>query len=107
MSIIANFGLNTTIFKVYHAGIIKFIELVELRRIMKQVLISKGNVFVDEVPTPIVTDDTILVKTGFSLISTGTEISGITKSGGSVIKKTMKQPDKVKFFLIKKRTKVL
>jgi len=62
--IIVNFGLNTTIFKVYHTGIIKFIKLIELRRIMKQVLISKGNVFVDEVPTLIVTDDTILVKTG-------------------------------------------
>jgi len=63
---------------------------------MKQVLISKGKVFVDEVPTPIVTDDAILVKVGFSVISPGTEISGITKSGGSVIRKAIKQPDKVK-----------
>ncbi|MFX0132866.1 MAG: bi-domain-containing oxidoreductase [Candidatus Hodarchaeota archaeon] len=63
---------------------------------MKQVLISKGAVFVDDVPAPMVTDNCILVKTRYSLISTGTEISGIESTGGSIIQKAINRPEKVK-----------
>ena len=63
---------------------------------MKQVLLKKGEVIVEEVPTPIVKDNNILVQVAYSCISTGTEISGVTSSGQSLLQKALKEPEKVK-----------
>ena len=63
---------------------------------MKQVLLKKGEVTVEEVPTPIVKDNGILVQVAYSCISTGTEISGVTSSGQSLLRKALKEPEKVR-----------
>ena len=44
---------------------------------LKQVLVRRGSPIVVDVPAPQVTDNSILVEVQFSLISTGTEISGL------------------------------
>jgi len=63
---------------------------------MKQVLIKKGKVVVEEVPAPIVKDNSLLVQVVYSCISTGTEISGVTSSGQSLLQRALKEPNKVK-----------
>ena len=63
---------------------------------MKQVLLKKGDVTVEEVPAPIIKSNNILVQVAYSCISTGTEISGVTSSGQSLLQKALKDPHKVK-----------
>lgn len=63
---------------------------------MKQVLLKKGKVTVEEVPTPVVKDNNILVQAVYSSISTGTEISAVTSSRQSLLQKALKEPDKLK-----------
>ena len=63
---------------------------------MKQVLIRKGEVEVEEVPAPLGSEGSVLVEVRYSLISVGTEISGVAASGGSLLQKALKQPEKVK-----------
>ena len=63
---------------------------------MKQVLLKKGEVTVEEVPVPIMKDSNVLVQVAYSCISTGTEISGVTSSGQSLLQRALKEPDKVK-----------
>jgi predicted dehydrogenase len=63
---------------------------------MKQVLIRKGEVVVEEVPAPLGGEGSVLVEVRYSLISVGTEISGVAASGGSLLQKALKQPEKVK-----------
>ena len=62
---------------------------------MKQVLIKKGKAYSEEVPAPMVNESTILVQVYYSCISTGTEIAGVKSSGESLLKKALKQPEKV------------
>ena len=61
---------------------------------MKQVLIRKGEVMVEEIPAPLGSEDSVLVEVKYSLISVGTEISGLAASGGSLLQKALKQPEK-------------
>lgn len=63
---------------------------------LKQVMIKKGHAIVDNVPSPQVNDDSVLVKVHCSCISIGTEMSGVRGSGEPLWKKAMKKPDKVK-----------
>ena len=63
---------------------------------MKQVLIKQGQAIVSQIPAPVVSDNGVLVKVLYSCISAGTEIIGVTESGESIMKKAMKQPEKVK-----------
>lgn len=63
---------------------------------MKQVLLKKGEVIVEEVPVPIVRDNNVLVQIAYSCISTGTEMSGVTSSGESLLQRALKEPDKVR-----------
>jgi len=63
---------------------------------MKQVLFKKGEVIVEEMPAPTIVDNSVLVQVAYSCISTGTEISGVTSSGESLLQKILKDPDKVK-----------
>jgi len=62
---------------------------------MKQVLIKRGKAYSEEVPAPIVNENTILVQVYYSCISTGTEIAGVKASGESLLKKALIQPEKV------------
>ena len=62
---------------------------------MKQALVKKGLVIGEEVPAPIVSEGSVLIKVVNSCISAGTEMSGIISSGTPLIKRIMKQPEKV------------
>jgi predicted dehydrogenase/threonine dehydrogenase-like Zn-dependent dehydrogenase len=59
---------------------------------MKQVFIRKGKVVVEEVPSPVVSEDEILVEIYCSCISAGTEVANIRASGRPLIKKVMEKP---------------
>ncbi|MBI2637975.1 bi-domain-containing oxidoreductase [Candidatus Peregrinibacteria bacterium] len=63
---------------------------------MKQLLLQKGEIILEEVPPPAISDNEVLVKTRYSLISTGTELSGIAMSNQSLLTRAMKQPHHVK-----------
>ncbi|MEK7547504.1 MAG: bi-domain-containing oxidoreductase, partial [Patescibacteria group bacterium] len=63
---------------------------------MKQILVQKGNIIMEELPAPAISDNEILVKTHYSLISTGTELSGISISKESLLTRALKQPHNVK-----------
>jgi predicted dehydrogenase/threonine dehydrogenase-like Zn-dependent dehydrogenase len=63
---------------------------------MKQVLLSNGNITVEEVPDPQEFNNKVLVKVEFSCISAGTELAGISSSGTSILKRAIAQPEKVK-----------
>jgi len=63
---------------------------------MKQVTISKGQVSIQELPAPKVRKGEVLVKTAFSLISAGTEISGKNASKTPFLEKVLKNPDNIK-----------
>lgn len=62
---------------------------------MKQVLIKKGKAYTEDVPAPTVGENTVLVQVYYSCISVGTEMSGVISSGESLIKKALKQPEKI------------
>lgn len=63
---------------------------------MRQVLIRRGQVTVENVPAPLVEPGHVLVEVAYSLISAGTEIGGLERSGKSLVKRALEQPDKVK-----------
>jgi predicted dehydrogenase/threonine dehydrogenase-like Zn-dependent dehydrogenase len=63
---------------------------------MKQVLLKNGRAIVDEVPTPQVDQDRILVQVDHSCISIGTELSGLKMSGIPLWQRALKQPENVK-----------
>jgi len=60
---------------------------------LKQAILKKGIVTIQEVPKPTVTEGTILIKVVNSCISTGTEISSVEKSGDSIIDRIISQPE--------------
>jgi predicted dehydrogenase/threonine dehydrogenase-like Zn-dependent dehydrogenase len=63
---------------------------------MKQVFIKKGKVLIEDVPVPLVEENSVLVELAFSVISPGTELSGVKKTGESLINKALKNPKKIK-----------
>ena len=63
---------------------------------MKQVLYRRGEVYVQEVPAPMVEPGTVLVRVDHSCISVGTELSGISSSGVPLYKRVLQQPQNVK-----------
>jgi predicted dehydrogenase/threonine dehydrogenase-like Zn-dependent dehydrogenase len=66
---------------------------------MKQVLIRKGTVLLENVPSPLIEAGHVLVEVMYSLISAGTEISAVKTSSQSLLKKAFEQPEKVKKLL--------
>ena len=63
---------------------------------MKQVFIKKGNAIIEEVPAPCIETGRILVRTQFSCISPGTEMSSIVNTSKPVWKRALQNPDEVK-----------
>jgi predicted dehydrogenase/threonine dehydrogenase-like Zn-dependent dehydrogenase len=63
---------------------------------MHQVLIRRGKVVTEDVPSPVVSPDAALIHTAFSCISPGTELSNVRGSGKSLIQKALDQPDKIR-----------
>lgn len=60
---------------------------------MKQILLKKGKVCVEDVPAPICGPNEILVANSASLISAGTESASIKNRSESLIKLAMRRPD--------------
>lgn len=63
---------------------------------MIQAIVKKGKVFGEEVPAPLVSKGSLLLKVVNSCISAGTEISGVQGSGKSIIKRALEQPKHIK-----------
>lgn len=63
---------------------------------MKQVLIQKGQVLVEDVPAPCVEPGTVLVQVDHSCISVGTEMTGVKASGVPLWKRAISEPENVK-----------
>lgn len=63
---------------------------------MKQVIVSEGQVRLVEVPAPLASAGTILVKMHHSCISVGTEMSGVKATGRSLLQRALQQPKHVK-----------
>ncbi len=71
---------------------------------MKQIILKKGQILVENTPTPVCGEGNVLVKNLYSLISAGTEITSINFSKDNIIKKALNYPDKInKGFQILKR----
>ena len=62
---------------------------------MIQALVKKGKVLCEEVPAPVVSKGSVLIKVVNSCISAGTEVSGVTASGKSLVKRAFEQPEKI------------
>jgi predicted dehydrogenase/threonine dehydrogenase-like Zn-dependent dehydrogenase len=62
---------------------------------MIQAIVKKGKVIGEIVPTPYVSDKSVLIKVVNSCISPGTELSGINNSGKPLMKKALEQPEKI------------
>jgi len=63
---------------------------------MKQILVKQGQAILSDIPAPVVSDNSVLVKVSYSCISAGTEMIGVAESDKSIVKKAMEQPEKVK-----------
>ena len=63
---------------------------------MKQVLVSGGQVHLEEVPAPQVEPGTVLIRMDHSCISIGTEMSGVKSTGLPLWKRALRQPQHVK-----------
>jgi len=63
---------------------------------MKQVLVSGGKVYLQDVPAPLVEPGTVLIRMDHSCISIGTEMSGIKSSGVPLWKRAVRQPQNVR-----------
>jgi len=63
---------------------------------MIMAIIKKGKVFGEDVPAPVVSEGSILIKVVNSCISAGTEMMGVHTSGKLLIKRAMEQPDNVR-----------
>jgi predicted dehydrogenase/threonine dehydrogenase-like Zn-dependent dehydrogenase len=63
---------------------------------MIQAIVKKGKVLGEQISAPNVSKGSLLIKVVNSCISAGTEISGVSNSGKSLIKRAMEQPENVK-----------
>lgn len=60
---------------------------------MKQVLLKKGTIYTADIAQPKVESGYVLVKTEYSCISAGTEMSGVTASGTPLVKRILESPE--------------
>ncbi|MBL4574933.1 MAG: bi-domain-containing oxidoreductase [Opitutaceae bacterium] len=63
---------------------------------MKQVLIVRGKVVVEQVPEPQVMPNNVLVQVKYSCISTGTELNSVKAGGVPLWQQAIRQPQNVK-----------
>ena len=66
---------------------------------MKQILVHRGEVIIENVPAPLVEAGYILVEVTYSLLSAGTESNNVRVSGKSLVKRAAEQPDQIKKIL--------
>ena len=67
-----------------------------LRGRVKQVLLKQGGVVVAEVPAPQVEPGSVLVRTAYSCVSVGTEMSGVRASNVPLWKRALERPDQIR-----------
>lgn len=60
---------------------------------MKQVLLKKGIIYTADIAKPKLEEGYVLVKTEYSCISAGTEMSGVTASGTPLVKRVLESPE--------------
>ncbi|WP_169764353.1 bi-domain-containing oxidoreductase [Campylobacter mucosalis] len=63
---------------------------------MLQAIVKKGKVFAEQISAPNVSKGSLLIKVVNSCISAGTETSGVSSSGKSLIQRALEQPENVK-----------
>lgn len=63
---------------------------------MKQILLQGGQPVVEEVPDPVVEAGSILVRTAFSCISSGTELATLRTVSEPLWRRALRQPDRVR-----------
>jgi predicted dehydrogenase len=63
---------------------------------MKQLLLRRGRISIEDVPAPLLEPGTVLVEVAFSLISPGTETANVKTSGKSVAQRAIERPDLVR-----------
>ncbi|QWR78709.1 bi-domain-containing oxidoreductase [Candidatus Magnetomonas plexicatena] len=63
---------------------------------MKQILIRGGEVFVEDVPAPVAAPGFVVVRTVFSAISSGTELTGIKHGATPLWERALREPEKIK-----------
>ena len=73
---------------------------------MKQIFqnINNGKVFIDDIPTPNIDQNSALIQTELTLISSGTERSLIDFGKSSLFQKAKKRPDQIKKIINKVKT---
>jgi predicted dehydrogenase/threonine dehydrogenase-like Zn-dependent dehydrogenase len=59
---------------------------------MKQVLIKKGQIYTEQIPSPVAEEGMVLVQTAYSCISAGTEMAGVASAGRSIIQRIKDNP---------------
>lgn len=74
-------------------AMISFEENIET--IVIQAVVRKGKVLAERVPTPNVSEGSVLIKVVNSCISAGTEMSNVSETGKSIIKRALEQPAEV------------
>lgn len=62
---------------------------------MLQAIVKKGVVLAETVPTPNVSEGCVLIQVVNSCISAGTEMTGVTGSGKSLIRRALEQPENI------------
>lgn len=63
---------------------------------MKQVLVRAGEIVVEDVPRPLAEPGSVIVRTSYSCISTGTELSGLQVAETPLWKRVVEDPTKLK-----------
>ena len=62
---------------------------------MLQAFVKKGKVITADIPAPIVSEGSVLIKVFYSCISAGTEISTVEDSKISLIRKVIEKPERI------------
>lgn len=63
---------------------------------MKQGIVKKGKVLAENIPTPTVSDGSVLIKVAYSCISAGTEMTSVNTSKQSILQRALNSPEEVK-----------
>lgn len=66
---------------------------------MKQVLLKRGTIYTADVAVPLLGKDMVLVRTEYSCISAGTEMSGVQQSGEGLVTQAIKHPEYIQMGL--------
>ena len=63
-----------------------------MKQVIRRVIDSKGKIKIEEIPTPLMGDNQVLISNHYSLISSGTELGTINKDPLEMAKLTLQDP---------------